>query len=54
MYGPDGVRFYTRDKVVTTRWQADSTSSMTCTSRPAEVARDLLEGRKVDSTGRLL
>lgn len=28
MYGPDGVRFYTRDKVVTTRWQADSTSTV--------------------------
>jgi malonate-semialdehyde dehydrogenase (acetylating)/methylmalonate-semialdehyde dehydrogenase len=26
MYGPDGIRFYTRQKVVTTRWPDPSTS----------------------------
>lgn len=26
MYGPDGVRFYTRSKVVTTRWPDPATS----------------------------
>ena len=28
MYGPDGVRFYTRSKVVTTRWPDPSTSTV--------------------------
>lgn len=28
MYGPDGVRFYTRSKVVTSRWPDPSTSSV--------------------------
>ncbi len=28
MYGPDGVRFYTRGKVVTTRWPDPSTSTV--------------------------
>jgi malonate-semialdehyde dehydrogenase (acetylating)/methylmalonate-semialdehyde dehydrogenase len=28
MYGPDGVRFYTRTKVVTTRWPDPATSSV--------------------------
>jgi malonate-semialdehyde dehydrogenase (acetylating) / methylmalonate-semialdehyde dehydrogenase len=28
MYGPDGVRFYTRNKVVTTRWPDPATSSV--------------------------
>ncbi len=28
MYGPDGVRFYTRGKVVTTRWPDPATSSI--------------------------
>ncbi|ACQ82421.1 methylmalonate-semialdehyde dehydrogenase [Beutenbergia cavernae DSM 12333] len=28
IYGPEGVRFYTRDKVVTSRWQRDSTAGM--------------------------
>ncbi len=26
MYGPDSIRFYTRGKVVTTRWPDPSTS----------------------------
>jgi malonate-semialdehyde dehydrogenase (acetylating)/methylmalonate-semialdehyde dehydrogenase len=26
MYGPEGIRFYTRPKVVTTRWPDPSTS----------------------------
>ena len=28
MYGPDGIRFYTRTKVVTTRWPDPSTSTV--------------------------
>jgi malonate-semialdehyde dehydrogenase (acetylating)/methylmalonate-semialdehyde dehydrogenase len=28
MYGPDGVKFYTRNKVVTSRWPDPSTSSV--------------------------
>ncbi|QOR70080.1 CoA-acylating methylmalonate-semialdehyde dehydrogenase [Ruania alkalisoli] len=28
IYGPDGVRFYTREKVVTSRWQTEDTSRM--------------------------
>jgi malonate-semialdehyde dehydrogenase (acetylating)/methylmalonate-semialdehyde dehydrogenase len=28
MYGPDGVRFYTRTKVVTARWPDPSTSTV--------------------------
>jgi len=28
MYGPDGLKFYTRNKVVTSRWPDPSTSSV--------------------------
>jgi malonate-semialdehyde dehydrogenase (acetylating)/methylmalonate-semialdehyde dehydrogenase len=28
MYGPEGVRFYTRGKVVTTRWPDPATSAV--------------------------
>jgi malonate-semialdehyde dehydrogenase (acetylating)/methylmalonate-semialdehyde dehydrogenase len=28
MYGPDGVNFYTRGKVVTSRWPDPATSSV--------------------------
>ena len=28
MYGPEGIRFYTRPKVVTTRWPDPSTSEI--------------------------
>ncbi len=28
MYGPEGVRFYTRNKVVTTRWPDPATSAV--------------------------
>jgi malonate-semialdehyde dehydrogenase (acetylating)/methylmalonate-semialdehyde dehydrogenase len=28
MYGPEGVRFYTRGKVVTSRWPDPSTSAI--------------------------
>jgi len=28
MYGPDGIRFYTRPKVVTSRWPEPGPSSM--------------------------
>ena len=28
MYGPDGVKFYTRNKVVTSRWPDPATSSV--------------------------
>jgi malonate-semialdehyde dehydrogenase (acetylating)/methylmalonate-semialdehyde dehydrogenase len=28
MYGPDGIQFYTRTKVVTSRWPDPSTSSV--------------------------
>ena len=28
MYGPDGVHFYTRTKVVTSRWPAPATSTV--------------------------
>jgi malonate-semialdehyde dehydrogenase (acetylating)/methylmalonate-semialdehyde dehydrogenase len=28
MYGPDGIRFYTRTKVITTRWPDPATSEV--------------------------
>ena len=34
MYGPEGVRFYTRPKVVTTRWPETPSARSTSASRP--------------------
>ena len=35
IHGPEGVKFYTRAKVVTTRWPEPGRSTTpTCTSRP--------------------
>ena len=38
IHGPEGVKFYTRAKVVTTRWPESPRPRPTCTSRPAIVA----------------
>ena len=40
IYGPDGIRFYTRPKVVTSRWpEPGSDAAWSCTSRRIGDAR---------------
>ena len=38
IYGPDGIRFYTRPKVVTSRWPDAGPGQVGCTSRPTAEA----------------